>query len=1190
MEILAKILISNKIGRLFLFSSFIIVAIIISISPSSSATSSVVSNPTGTTQEEQEAKALLKWKDSLDNPTDNSLLSSWKFLPPQGSTSSLTNSSSDLKGGVSSHCKWVGIICNKFGSVTEINLPSSNLRGTLRNFIFSSFPNLQKFVLYNNSLHGSIPSHISNLSRLTYLDLGGNNFSGNIPFEIGLLTSLQILFVDGNHLNGSIPHGIGMLRSLKEFRAKNNSLSGSIPNFIGNLSSLTFFELSENKFSGSIPQELGKLKFLTYLYLYGNNLTGSIHPSTIGNLSNLITLKLDRNKISGSIPQEVGQLKSLSNIDLSVNELTGTIPQSIGNMSNLTSLALDVNKLSGVIPCTIGNLTKLKSLRLPVNRLSGPIPPEIGNLRSLRYLTLFMNKFTGSVPIELNNLINLELFLLGDNRLSGYLPENICLGGKLKEFSCNANNFKGSVPKSLKNCTTLVRLQLQGNQLTGNISQAFGIYPNLNYSDLSNNNFYGELSEKWGQCCNLTMLNISNNKISGKLPTELGIATRLQVLDLSCNHLEENIPKEIGQLKLLFIMKLNNNSLSSKVPEEIGMLSQLQQLDLSANKLSGSIPIELGKCSNLMGLNLSRNRFGGNVPSQIGNLRFLQNLELSQNLLTGQLPLELGYLQTLETLYISHNNLSGPIPSTYEKMLSLTYVDISFNQLEGPLPRSKAFTEATLQNNKGLCGNNTSLKACPMYKKKSSNEVIVLIIVSISGTLFLSLIIIGMLFIHQKSERITDEPSETQSETYFVIWNHNGKKVHDEIVKATENFNSKFCIGVGGYGGAYRAMLSTGQVVAVKKFHENREMANQEAFTSEISALTRARHRNIIKLHGFCSHARYSFLVYEFMEQGSLANILSDKVKATELGWRKRVNIVKGLADALSYMHHECSPAMVHRDISSNNVLLDAEYEAHIADFGTARILVPESSSNWNSFAGTFGYSAPELAYTIQANEKCDVYSFGVVALEVIMGKHPGDLILSLSTSLSSSLSSSSSSPPPLRQILLMDVLDHRLSPPRNEVADKVASVVSLAFACLQQSPQARPSMKQVSQKLSTMGSLANILSIEVKATELGWKKRVHSVKELAYTFPANEKCYAYSFRVVALGVMIGKHPGDLILSLPSSSSSPSPPSPVHQMLHIDALDNSPLPPKNELADIVAYISKLAFCLPAAKSIGSAIS
>ncbi|XP_015866536.1 MDIS1-interacting receptor like kinase 2-like [Ziziphus jujuba] len=94
------------------------------------------------------------------------------------------------------------------------------------------------------------------------------------------------------------------------------------------------------------------------------------------------------------------------------------------------------------------------------------------------------------------------------------------------------------------------------------------------------------------------------------------------------------------------------------------------------------------------------------------------------------------------------------------------------------------------------------------------------------------------------------------------------------------------------------------------------------------------------------------------MEQGSLANILSDKVKATELGWRKRVNIVKGLADALSCMHHECSHAMVHRDISSNNVLLDPEYEAHLADFGTARILVPESSSNWNSFACTFGYSA----------------------------------------------------------------------------------------------------------------------------------------------------------------------------------------------------------------------------------------
>ncbi|XP_060672017.1 MDIS1-interacting receptor like kinase 2-like [Ziziphus jujuba] len=207
------------------------------------------------------------------------------------------------------------------------------------------------------------------------------------------------------------------------------------------------------------------------------------------------------------------------------------------------------------------------------------------------------------------------------------------------------------------------------------------------------------------------------------------------------------------------------------------------------------------------------------------------------------------------------------------------------------------------------------------------------------------------------------------TETFFQACSHNGRKVHEEIVEATENFSSEYCIGVGRFGSVYKALLSTGQVVAVKKFHENGGVAGKEAFNSETNVLTGARHRNIIKLYGFCSHARHSYLVYEFMDRGSLASILSDNVKALELKWTKRLTVVKDLANALSYMHYECCPAIIHRDISSKNVLFHDEYEAHISDFGSAVTLDPESS-NWTPFEGTFGYSAPELAYTMEVNEK----------------------------------------------------------------------------------------------------------------------------------------------------------------------------------------------------------------------------
>ncbi|XP_015887892.3 MDIS1-interacting receptor like kinase 2-like [Ziziphus jujuba] len=965
-----------------------------------------------------EAEALVRWKNSLGNQTISLFLASWKMLLPQSSTStwSSTNSSCSLKRRSTSHCHWAGVKCNKSGSVVSINLASHNLRGTLQNFDFSSFPNIQSFVLSNNSLYGTIPPTFSNLSKLIYLDLSSNHFYGNIPYEICLLTNLRVFYVDGNYFNGSIPHEIGKLVSLKEFFVSGNNLLGSIPRSIGNMSKLTALILSENKFSGSIPHEIGQLKSLNRLYLDGNQLSGSI-PTSIGNLSNLTTLNLGENKLSGSIPRQIGQLKSITTFCLYENHLTGSIPESIGNLIFLIDLNLSYNNI------------------------------------------------TGSIPLGMNNFTELESLQIDENFLSGNLPENICLGQRLTWFTASHNYFTGPIPKSVRNCTTLVTISLEKNQLTGNISDGFGIHPNLDYMDLSDNKFFGKLTGNWRDLKKLTMLNISKNKISGKLLPEIGQATQLHILDLSSNLLVGNIPKELGRIRPLFILKLSNNMLSGKVPAEIGMLSSLEQLDLAENKLNGPIPLDFGRCSKLLQLNLRDNNFSGTIPLHIGNLHALENLDLSQNILTGELPVELGNLHMLETFNLSHNKLFGLIPLTFKDMISLILVDVSYNLLEGPLPNVKAFIEApraALENNKGLCGNNTNLKLCST-PKKDSKKVLVLMIISIFGTLFLLFLIVGVLLIRQKIQRNEDESRETQTRAFFEALSHDGRIVHQEIVEATENFDSKYCVGVGGFGSVYKTSLSTGQVVAVKKFHENDGvMSSEETFTSEIYVLTRVRHRNIIKLYGFCSHTRHSFLVYEFMERGSLVKILSDDVQAKELEWSKRVNIVKGLAKAICYLHHECFPPIVHRDISSKNVLLEAEYEAHISDFGSARAFHP-GSSNWSPFAGTVGYSAPELAYTMKINEKSDVYSFGVVTLEVIMGKHPGDLVLSLSTS-------------PLievHQILLKDVLDQRLSPPRRQVADQVAYIVEQAFACLNPIPQSRPTMKQVSEKLSTSSVLS---------------------------------------------------------------------------------------------------------------------
>ncbi|XP_031272657.1 MDIS1-interacting receptor like kinase 2-like [Pistacia vera] len=253
------------------------------------------------------------------------------------------------------------------------------------------------------------------------------------------------------------------------------------------------------------------------------------------------------------------------------------------------------------------------------------------------------------------------------------------------------------------------------------------------------------------------------------------------------------------------------------------------------------------------------------------------------------------------------------------------------------------------------------------------------------------------------------QQSSVNTHGLLSVLNFEGKLVYEEIIRATNDFDPSYCIGSGGFGTVYRAELPSGDI---KKFHSHLvEMGDQKVFSNEIKALTDIRHRNIMKFYGFCSHARQSLLVYECLERGSLATILSTEAEAKELGWRNQMNIIKGVANALSYMHNDCSPPIVHRDISSKSVLLDLEYEAHVLDFETAKF-IKQDSSNWSELVGTYGYVAPELAYTMTITEKCDVYSFGVLVLEIIRGNHPGDF-LSLFPSLSSNVN-----------LVLTDMLD----------------------------------------------------------------------------------------------------------------------------------------------------------------------
>ncbi|PNY02014.1 LRR receptor-like kinase resistance protein [Trifolium pratense] len=1029
----------------------------------------------------REASSLLKWKSNLEIESQT-LLSSW------------TGNNS---------CNWLGITCDEdYKFVSNINLTNMGLRGTLETLNFSSLSNIITLNLSNNFLNGSIPPDIGALYKLYHFDLSNNDLTGTIPYEITKLTNLHVLYLDNNVFNGFIPNEIGALRNLRELSISYANFTGTIPISIGNLAFLSHLNLGGNNLIGNIPKEIWNLSKLKYLAAEKNKFNGSIIPKDIVNLHKLETLDLSNSdlsingpiledlwklenltylslslcKVIGHIPFSIGKLDNLLYLNLANNRIYGHIPKEIGKLINMKHLRLNDNSLSGFIPHEIGMMRNLVEINLSNNSLSGKIPHTIGNLSKLQNLTIFTNHLTGPLPTEINMLFNLAYFFIFDNDFIGQLPHNICIGGKLKYFAVLKNNFTGPVPMSLKNCSSIVRIRLEQNQLSGNITNYFGVYPNLYYMQLSGNKFYGHISPDWGKCRSLAILNISDNNISGGIPPELSEATNLYSLDLSSNYLTGKIPKELGNLSSLSKLLISNNRLSGNIPLEITSLKELETLNLAGNDLSGYVTKQLGYFPRLLNMNLSHNKFIGNIPVEFGQFKVIQSLDLSGNFFDGTIPLTLAQLIYLESLNISHNNLFGFIPSNFDQMLSLLSVDISFNQFEGPIPNIPAFQKATIEvfiNNKRLCGNVSGLEPCATSSGTRShnrkiNKVLLIILPLAIGTLILALVCFKFsnhLCKTSTTREYLARGNVIDTQNLFTIWSFDGKMVYENIIEATEDFDDKHLIGVGGHGSVYKAELDTGQVVAVKKLHSvvDEENSNLKSFTSEIQALTEIRHRNIVKLHGFCLHSRASFLVYEFMEKGSLDNILKDDDQAIAFDWNKRVNIIKDIANALCYMHHYCSPPIVHRDISSKNILLNLEYVAHVSDFGIAKLLNP-NSTNWSLYAGTFGYAAPEYAYTMKVNEKCDVYSFGVLALEILFGKHPGGFIYhSLLSPLWKIMSNI------LDDMSLADKLDKRLPQPSNPFVNELVSIARIAIVCLTERSQSRPSMEQVTKELGNV-------------------------------------------------------------------------------------------------------------------------
>ncbi|PIN15398.1 Serine/threonine protein kinase [Handroanthus impetiginosus] len=208
---------------------------------------------------------------------------------------------------------------------------------------------------------------------------------------------------------------------------------------------------------------------------------------------------------------------------------------------------------------------------------------------------------------------------------------------------------------------------------------------------------------------------------------------------------------------------------------------------------------------------------------------------------------------------------------------------------------------------------------------------------------------------------------------------------------ATNRFSKENVIGEGGYGVVYRGRLFNGTPVAIKKLLNNLGQAEKE-FSVEVEAIGHVRHKNLVRLLGYCIEGTHRMLVYEYVNNGNLEQWLHGAMRHHGfLTWEARMKVLLGTAKALAYLHEAVEPKVVHRDIKSSNILIDDDFNAKVSDFGLAKLLGAGKSHLTTRVMGTFGYVAPEYANTGLLNEKSDVYSFGVLLLEAITGRDPVD-------------------------------------------------------------------------------------------------------------------------------------------------------------------------------------------------------
>ncbi|KAH9553248.1 hypothetical protein CY35_09G109000 [Sphagnum magellanicum] len=571
---------------------------------------------------------------------------------------------------------------------------------------------------------------------------------------------------------------------------------------------------------------------------------------------------------------------------------------------------------------------------------------------------------------------------------------------------------------------------------------------------------------------------LDDASIVGTLPSAIGNLTNLVILSLTRNPgLTGPIPQEIDNLAVLQILDLHDNNFNGTIPDFTN-LGNLQELDLSGNQLTGAIP-NFGSMKWLQTLKLSGNQLFGPSPvfldgssSQgLANLTALATLDLSNNLLLFGPPPDLTTMPTLQYLDLSYNGFNSPQVPTWIfgfnqlQTLALSGCGLigsfpyqlasSLPQLQTILENSTYCSETSLQTNGQRCYCAQNCFVIPDTSNNNTRKVI--IISTIVSGIVLALVIAITTCLFWKSR---------QRQRYLLLQLHERFAQHEvqptifgysELKVATRDFHPTMKLGEGSFGVVYKGIFASGVEVAIKQLFVKTQK-NIDEFLNEVVIISGVKHRNLVKLKGCCLRDNKRLLVYEYLENGDLANLLFGGQNNREvLFWPTRYNICLGIARGLHYLHDISQPRIIHRDIKASNILLDKKLQPKIADFGLA-FLFPDDKSHISTMhvAGTRGYLAPEYATRGQLTIKVDVYSFGVLLLEIISGRKNIDHNL------------------PLEDIYLVekawrlhregnliDIVDQNLHL-LNDEAIQAQRLLNITLLCLLNDGEKRPSMARV--------------------------------------------------------------------------------------------------------------------------------